>query len=180
MDETTAQKECSKCGEVKPLTGFYARGRGNPALHSECKSCFSARSRAKYLADPAAGKARAAAWALKNPEKAREASRLRAERNRGRERARRRYLERHGLTLQQWTQMFDAQDGRCAICKREASELSKVLSVDHDHVTGKIRALLCHHCNCAIGWAREDTAVLLAAVDYLVEHGSPGILIRVA
>ncbi len=41
------------------------------------------------------------------------------------------------------------------------------MSVDHDHVTGKIRGLLCHYCNVGIGNFRENQESLAAAIEYL-------------
>lgn len=53
--------------------------------------------------------------------------------------------------------MFEAQGGRCAICRQpettrasNGSGAHRLLSVDHDHMTGRIRGLLCHRCNSAI------------------------------
>lgn len=43
--------------------------------------------------------------------------------------------------------LFDAQGGCCAICKRPESDFKRKLSVDHNHKTGKVRALLCFPCN---------------------------------
>lgn len=69
--------------------------------------------------------------------------------------------------------MVEAQDGLCAICGRPettrscASGEPRRLSVDHDHVTGQVRGLLCHGCNVAIGHFGDDVEVLLSAVRYL-------------
>jgi hypothetical protein len=41
------------------------------------------------------------------------------------------------------------------------------LVVDHNHETGKIRGLLCHHCNLAVGWIRDDPDRALRAAEYL-------------
>ena len=47
----------------------------------------------------------------------------------------------YGLSEDEWTIMFDKQNGCCAICRRHQSEFKIRLCVDHDHSTGKIRKL---------------------------------------
>lgn len=44
------------------------------------------------------------------------------------------------------------------------------LSIDHNHTTGKIRALLCNNCNAAIGFLKEDPLIARAVANYLEEH----------
>jgi len=53
----------------------------------------------------------------------------------------------YGITLVDYNQMFDAQEGKCAICQRHQNELTRSLCVDHDHKTKQVRALLCITCN---------------------------------
>src|SRR5690606_19146421 len=74
---------------------------------------------------------------------------------------RQRYLKTtYGITLDEYNELFAAQDGCCASCGVHQSELSKPLFVDHDHETGEIRGLLCQHCNTALGYARDDVNIL--------------------
>ncbi len=73
--------------------------------------------------------------------------------------------------------MLIAQDGKCAICTcvptaRFKGRL-KQLSVDHDHITGRIRALLCNGCNAGLGHFKNNPFVLIAAAQYLtIRSGS--------
>lgn len=53
----------------------------------------------------------------------------------------------YGITLDQYNEMFRAQEGKCAICQRHQNELTRTLCVDHDHKTNKVRSLLCVTCN---------------------------------
>lgn len=50
-----------------------------------------------------------------------------------------------------YDRMYQIQQGRCAICKMHQSELKRVFDVDHSHVTGIVRGLLCHGCNMKVG-----------------------------
>jgi hypothetical protein len=72
-----------------------------------------------------------------------------------------------GLSLEQYNEMFTAQGGKCKICGTHQLELKRRLAVDHDHNTGKIRGLLCQHCNLVIGLALDSTTTLESAIEYL-------------
>ena len=56
-----------------------------------------------------------------------------------------------GITPEDYDNMVAAQKGCCAICGRHQTEFRKLLAVDHDHETGKIRGLLCVSCNIRLG-----------------------------
>lgn len=75
-----------------------------------------------------------------------------------------RLIKRYGLTLTMFALMVLAQEGKCIICKQVPI---KSLVVDHNHTTGKVRALLCDHCNKGIGLLKENKAILTSAIDYL-------------
>jgi hypothetical protein len=76
--------------------------------------------------------------------------------------------KQYGISKADVEQMMEAQDGRCAICgtDRPNGRNSK-LHVDHCHVTGEVRGMLCHGCNMAIGYLKDDPALALAAACYL-------------
>jgi Recombination endonuclease VII len=69
----------------------------------------------------------------------------------------------YGISMADYEAMFERQAGACAICKRTGV----TLCVDHCHLTGEVRGLLCSQCNSAIGFCSDDPAVLLAAAAYL-------------
>jgi hypothetical protein len=77
----------------------------------------------------------------------------------------------YGITLEQYNQMLDGQGHVCGLCG-EAPDTKKRMHVDHNHVTGRIRALLCHHCNLLIGNAKESMDRLRLAIAYLERHGN--------
>lgn len=74
---------------------------------------------------------------------------------------------RYGVSVVWYLAQLVAQDHRCAVC-RTRSETT--LAVDHDHVTGKARALLCERCNWIVGASTERLPVLEAAIRYIKEH----------
>ena len=79
----------------------------------------------------------------------------------------------HGITLDDYELLMDAQGGVCAICGRAEHRLSTSnqrtmrLAVDHDHATAKIRGLLCSMCNHAIGYLDDSPVLLQRAIEYL-------------
>ena len=72
---------------------------------------------------------------------------------------------RYGITAEEADVMFERQGGLCAICGAAPAK-----HVDHDHVTGKVRALLCFNCNGGLGQFKDDPDVLLAAAEYVRFH----------
>lgn len=74
---------------------------------------------------------------------------------------------KYGLTREAYLNMIDAQEGLCAICKRQPEH---DLRVDHDHETGNVRALLCSNCNSGLGLFEENPGFLQAAIEYVQAH----------
>lgn len=82
--------------------------------------------------------------------------------------ARSRTLRPHGITVDQYDDMLSAQGGRCAICGTDdPGRGHPSFCVDHDHVSGAVRGLLCYGCNIALGHFADDPTRLRAAADYL-------------
>lgn len=79
----------------------------------------------------------------------------------------RKLKHRFGITLDQYNEMFEKQEGCCDICKKHQSEFKKRLAVDHCHTTGEVRALLCASCNQALGMLNEDSKVLKNMILYI-------------
>jgi hypothetical protein len=73
---------------------------------------------------------------------------------------------RYGIEMAEYDGILLAQGGRCAICNKKSEGRSLV--VDHNHETGQVRGLLCHHCNTALGLFRDDPINLSRAADYLL------------
>lgn len=78
---------------------------------------------------------------------------------------RNRFRQRYGLSPEGYKVLLDAQQGCCATCG--GTNAGKQLDVDHDHVTGKVRGLLCRRCNLALGHAQDSPEVLRRLTEYL-------------
>jgi hypothetical protein len=82
---------------------------------------------------------------------------------------RRKREREYGITHAEYVAILERQGGVCAIC---AGTTQRALSLDHDHATGQTRGLLCDRCNPMLGYARDDIAILEAAITYLTRWRS--------
>lgn len=72
----------------------------------------------------------------------------------------------YGITGDDYESLLARQGGKCAICR--ARPKSKRLAVDHNHVTGAVRGLLCSRCNHdLLGSAWDSLALATALWHYL-------------
>lgn len=172
---------CMECKHSKDLKHYKTTKAGN--LRRICTPCYKAKragykdtfygnpdnlehkkaqERAKYYSDPERTQRRreyTINWKSQRPD-----YRMKSK------------LKKYGLTLEQYRAILENQGGCCAICRLPPSELLrgkiKQLSVDHNHHTGRVRALLCGPCNSAIGLLKESTELMLAAATYINYHRS--------
>jgi len=83
---------------------------------------------------------------------------------------RKNYLYRtYKLSREDFSRLLEKQNNKCAIC---SEELSKKPCIDHNHLTGEIRAILCNSCNTAIGLFKENSSILKKAIKYLEEENA--------
>lgn len=126
-----------------------------------CPECDKEKFAARYKADSSKKLASNAKWLLKNREKVRAYHWAYA-------------LKRfYGLSPAEYDAILARQNGVCAICFADGAGYGNgKLHVDHDHGTGKIRGLLCGHCNRGIGLFFDRPDVVARAAKYLeVERG---------
>lgn len=81
----------------------------------------------------------------------------------------------YGITLDEYEAMLRSQNGVCALCNKGETRThngkTTRLVVDHDHVSGDVRALLCHNCNVMIGHSGDDPTLLRSAAAYIERGG---------
>lgn len=79
-------------------------------------------------------------------------------------------IKRFGITLEDYNNILISQNYKCKICGKGYSESKVALAVDHDHITGKVRGLLCYNCNIGLGNYRDSIELLEKAIIYLKEQ----------
>ncbi len=88
-------------------------------------------------------------------------------------------LRTYGITLKQYNEILELQNGVCAICKQSetAADNNKTrpLCVDHDHETNAIRGLLCMKCNVAISFMGDNSDILSSAMSYLHKNNQKAL-----
>lgn len=159
-------KACSKCGEEKALDEFYKNHRAPDGRRGDCKTCVLAARRARYESDAETLKARVADYRARHPERVRESQRKSRSKWTPEQCRDRNTLRKYGLSSESFDQMLADQGAACAVCRTD--DPGAYWCVDHDHLTGDVRGILCINCNMGLGQFRDDIATLIAAADYLM------------
>jgi hypothetical protein len=145
-----SEHTCPKCGVLKPASEFHKNKNTKTGLQVYCIPCYRKINRDWYE--------------RKGQEK----------KHKYREYSAKRRIELYGISVEEFAELHQKQNGRCAICQQEETALhlgkKKRLAIDHDHKTGKVRALLCADCNRAIGMMGDDPARLRAAAEYILRY----------
>lgn len=147
-------KTCPRCGIEKTPDAFYvSKGRLSPY----CRACTSEYNRDRRDEGFVPSRVRGVRKPVPAGYNTRHAWLQR--------------LRRLGVTEEDYQRMLDEQGARCAICRAtEPWTRSGTWPVDHDHATGRVRGLLCHACNQAIGMLGDDPERIRAAADYVEHH----------
>lgn len=140
-------KTCSKCFVEQPLDNFYKHSGARTSagyLNPKCKKCLNSISKE---------------WAKANKDKVKLI------------RQRTKLKHKYKLTVEEYETMASKQDFKCYLCLKESNQ-NRVLNVDHCHVTGLVRKLLCDSCNLALGLIKDDVLLLENMIKYLKEHSN--------
>lgn len=114
--------------------------------------------------------AKARASRAANPERHREYMRNNRRKNPDKQAAyirKHRYKKLFQITIEEYNAMEIVQGGRCGICRRDKPGGRGRWHIDHCHRTGRVRKLLCTHCNTGLGRFYDDPDLLQRAIDYL-------------
>lgn len=203
-----SSKRCPDCGEIKPDSEFWKLKASRDGLAYYCKVCFGLRNSRSYRKKQAKLGKKARAYRrhsdisegtkycarCKEVKSVDEFGRNRATssgltdycrpchseasaeiRKRGHGSSRNYLLKlRYGVTEEQVQQMIAEQGGVCVICLRAEPK-----HVDHDHMTGLVRRILCFKCNGGLGQFDDGPDRLRLAADYLELRGSHARRMRI-
>lgn len=138
-------KTCSACKESKQENDFFKNRTRPDGLHSQCKACMRPYEKARV--------------------------RVRTARYAERWRIRTKY----GITHSDLDRMLEEQDYKCALCGQPETTGDgrggvARLSIDHSHITGNVRALLCRRCNTGEG-AIQTIERAKKLIAYYEKHG---------
>jgi len=151
-------KKCSRCKKTKSINDFWSSKTCKGGYRTICKKCNYI-SRQNYRRN--------------NLDKRRRQERKYKTSEKGQRVTRKSRLKcKYDLTLEEWQQMYNEQKGCCAICGIHQDKLIRSLEIDHNHVTGKVRKLLCIKCNLGLGYFGVDlleSELLEKAVKYIKE-----------
>jgi hypothetical protein len=115
-------------------------------------------------------------WRDKNRQRVRDRTNEWARRNRDKMNAyaRKQHLKyKYGLCPESKAKLLEAQGGCCKVCKVTQPGNKGGWVVDHCHSSNAVRGILCHHCNLALGNAKDSVERLKALITYLEEAECP-------
>lgn len=154
-------RKCRKCGKTKLLSKFRKfRSKNKVGIRYTCSKCQDD----KY-----------------NKTEAHRKSVIKYRNSKhGKRKARDSTLKRKfGISLEDYNKIFEEQNGLCAICglpeKTIIGDKTIILGVDHNHLTKKVRGLLCSDCNTSIGKLKVDEFGILnlqMTIKYLKKRGN--------
>jgi len=138
-------RECTSCAEQKDIIQFgkYKTNAGKSHYRRICNSCRRSNSQKRYKENPAVRKR------MKHTAKAWRAKKT------------------YGISLERYEELVNHKDSVCKICNKNQS--NSTLNLDHCHITGRIRGVLCWDCNTALGKFKDDINLLTQAIKYLQE-----------
>ena len=133
-------KVCKSCNNELALDNF-SKGQGKYKKSNVCKPCDAVRRRNYY--------------ASLSDEKRKEQNKRQKIYE---------YKRVYNLPHELAEKLANNREGVCKICNE-----TKLLVVDHCHVSGQVRGLICSHCNSVLGYAKDNIKVLENAIKYLKE-----------
>jgi hypothetical protein len=198
-------RTCRDCGQIKPIDDFHTSPRRKHGRGSYCQLCYNERSKKSYRKRMLEKHGREVRTPYKAPDgfrrcpdcdtvKPLEDFPLNKSKPSGYERyclpchnvrCRENKIKNHGSTRQyhlkrrykitqvDFDMLLALQGAKCAICSASDPE-----HVDHDHVSGEVRGILCFNCNGGLGQFKDDVTTMQRAITYLKETSCQRVLVH--
>jgi hypothetical protein len=172
-------KKCTKCSEIQDLSAFNRQKRNiTTGLSSWCKECISKHETNKNHTPDYDGQkqCKKCLSILDRVNFFLDKRNLDGLESRCKsccvKRARKKDIEKYGITEEQYSNMYNNQNGCCAICNSNVTGIdrTKNFSIDHCHETGNVRGLLCNWCNQGLGMFRDSSELLEKAIKYIKKN----------
>jgi hypothetical protein len=165
-------KTCTRCGSEKQLKKYRLQLDGKYGRHATCRLCSKLYDVNRYSENPEKCNKATVVSRNKNPLTHRDSSKKYYQRTKhdSEKYWKQRIRYKYGLAAWEYAKMLSDQNGVCDICKKPP-KLGKRLSIDHNHVNNRVRALLCGNCNSILGLCHEKADILTNAIKYLQIHG---------
>ncbi len=160
-------RTCTKCREVKFASKFYKHAGKASGYRSECKACTNS-SVKTYQTQTESGRA------VRNKNRRKWATTDEGKAYQNRANSIHRRKKKYGLDEAGMQRKLELQGWKCGICDAAIDGGSKT-HVDHCHITGTVRDLLCFRCNSGLGHFSDDPHKLQKALEYLEKHGSRAV-----
>jgi len=189
------KKTCKKCGVEKPFSDFITEKNRNDGITSGCRVCVNARRRLKIRRRVAKPVKTCTRCGIEKPlaEFAKHKyakidghlnqcsvcrNKYQSDYGKKNRVRRREYVRFHSrkhvlkkqykLTIEDYTNLYNSQGGKCAICDKEIALMAHSTHVDHCHISGKVRGVLCRLCNQGLGSFKDNEESLRKAINYLL------------
>jgi hypothetical protein len=139
------EKICHKCGKKKSIKKFYPNGSNIDGYRNNCKTCVDKQNKNYTLSDKY----------------------IREEKSKDY-----RYRTKYGITYKKKKEIILNQDNKCLCCGIDFKtlKLERHICIDHDHLTGKVRGVLCTECNIALGLLHEDLNRVKSLENYIINN----------
>lgn len=182
----SSMRKCSTCKIEKSDESFRKDKSRKDGIHKTCNECNSKLQRKWYANNKLKARETALLSYYKNIDAIKERRKQYRKNNNEKIKESRRehyknnkdlYKERSwknagilDMTIEKYNALLEKQNYSCCICNTHQNNLKRKLNVDHDHLTGLSRGLLCDSCNRALGYLKESVDIIDNLKKYIICH----------
>lgn len=177
-------RQCNICKNTYDLNHFRKDSSRKDGLHKTCNTCNAAIQRNWYNKNKEKARKNACERYHKNKEEINKKRKIDRQlnpnkykninkRNYDPSKRKEQSWKKAGIldmTIEKYNEILESQNHKCAVCNKPSSFFKKALGVDHNHITGKYRGILCDNCNRALGYLKESEEIIINLLNYVKWH----------